>query len=174
MSLTAFTSGAGKWKSGPVTSEEIIRRQVFEETFGERPLVTHSAGGKVDIRLYTARNRYDSVLDDFVGFAESDLEQREQDRLVESTGGRPVFWLSKAGTIYLAILGVPWVQYRIPASIFSNPNIGDPVSIVWTSILQADGVLDLPADVPGSTDAWDRIGPSIRAKNEENKKKLGL
>lgn len=154
-----------------ITQEELMRRMKFEERFGERPSLAVVRGGKQSIKRQYLIDGYDRALEDFVDYTDySFLQERELKRLQESTGASVIGWESKNGIKYFSIIGGDIdPAYRFKQSLFSS-GYGDPVSIVWVSLLEKGNVLDLPDNVPGSTDAWDNIGAAIRAKNEENKR----
>lgn len=168
--MNAFSGVSPARLRKPQDPNEIVRVMMFEGVFGPRPEVTEKPGGAVKMYLFAARNRYEAAKADFAEFIPLPFGEKEHTRIVESTGGRVVAWKDKQGREFLGITGLAIGNvYNFPAWLIGNENVGDWVSILWTSLIAHGAYLNLPADVPDSLDAWDRIGPGIREANERNK-----
>ena len=168
-----FGSG-GSRRGKNKTPEDLVLAADFKRAFRReypngRPLLQRTPGGRINLRDYAPLDVYDELEEDFAGLADVELEGRELDRILDSTGGVPVGWVDKAGAKWLAVIGVKGAVLRVPAGIFSNDNFGDPIAVLWTTMIAHGAYLSLPLEVADSKDSWDRISPSIQLANERNK-----
>ena len=169
----AFTKSRGP---KAVTPTEFARLEALKTYFGSQPLKTDVPGGRVNFnsKAYRYWSAYQMLEKDFAGLDESFLNAEQFERIIESTGGRPVFWKSQSGTPYMALLDVEFTDapiLRFP-DVFNTANHGDPVNELWMSILEKGGVIDLPLGVPGSASGLDNVSGTVRELNDRNIKKL--
>jgi hypothetical protein len=173
----AFTL-AGPSRLRYIQPEDFARKMALKDNFGSMPPQTEERGGRVNYNSLAYRYwaAYQMLERDFDGILRDNFLTHVQfERVIESTGGRVIFWKSKSGTSYMALLDVLFIEepiYRFPVDIFSDPNRGDAVNDVWMTILRRGGIIAFPPDIPGSASGWDNVSSVVRELNDRNIKAL--